>query len=199
MRNNWVMAVLGVVLEVGMAAGEAAAFSASYDQKATQGRAVYASKVSVKNEFFRMETTMRGESSLIIHNAEGTFTVMPSQGMAMKMSQLRPGQGAIQGADNYAQYLQRQHAEKTGSETIDGRACDIYRFTDSETGEVTTAWVATDIMFPIRLEVEGAEGKMLVELSNNQLGAAISDDAFQLPDGVQVMDMGAMMGGMGLR
>ena len=39
---------------------------------------------------------------------------------------------------------------------------------------------------------------MVTELSNIQLGAAIPDERFQLPAGVQVMDMGAMMG-MGMR
>ena len=48
-------------------------------------------------------------------------------------------------------------------------------------------------MFPIRFEIEGAGGTMLIELSNLQLGANIPDAAFELPAGVQVMDMGALM------
>ena len=55
-------------------------------------------------------------------------------------------------------------------------------------------WVWKDKMFPIRFETETSEGKTLIELSNIQLGAAIPDEAFQLPAGVQVMDMGALMG-----
>lgn len=35
---------------------------------------------------------------------------------------------------------------------------------------------------------------MLVELSNITLGAAIANDAFELPDGIQVMEMGNLMG-----
>jgi len=194
MSRRRMLGLLGVLAWVGLAAGEASAWSVSYDQETTQGREVYQSKVSLKDELFRMDMTVEGQASIIIHNAEGTYTVMPSEGMAMKISRPRPGQGPVRGADNYAQYLQQQHAERTGSETIDGRACDIYRFTDAETGQLTTAWVWKDKMFPIRIETDGSEGKTLTELSNIQLGAAIADEAFQLPAGVQVMDMGALMG-----
>ena len=194
MSKRSVVGLLGVLAWVGLVAGEASAFSAAYDQKTTQGREVYQSKVSLKDERFRMEMTYQGQAMIIIHNAAGTYTVMPSEGMAMKTSQLRPGQRTVRGASNYAQYLQQQNAQRTGSETIGGHACDIYRFTDSETGELTTAWVWKDKMFPIKFETESANGTTLVELSNIQLGAAIADEAFELPAGVQVMDMGNLMG-----
>ena len=192
MRNRSLMGVLGVVVGIGFVTGEAAAFSASYDQKTTQGRNVTNGKVSFKDELFRMETTAQGQAALILHNREGTFTVMPSEGMAMK-TPLHPGQGPVRGADNYAEYLQQHHAERIGAETVDGHACDIYRFTDPEAGGLVTAWVWKEKMFPIRYEIEGTDGKMLVELSNLQLGANIPDAEFQLPAGVQVMDMGALM------
>ena len=194
MSKRHMMSMLGVIVGVGVMATQAFAFSASYDQKMTQGRNVYQSKMSLKDQFFRMEMTAEGQTMIIIHNADGTYTVMPSEGMAMKTAQLHPGQGPVKGASNYAQYLQQQHAQKTGSETIDGHACDIYRYTDSETGELTTAWVWKDKMFPVKFEIEAKTGKVLIELSNIQLAAAISDDAFQLPAGIQVMDMGNLMG-----
>ena len=193
MRNRCMMQVLGVVAGVGLAAGEASAFSVSYDQKVTQGRQVYQAKVSLKDQLFRMETTAGGQTSVILHNREGTYTVMPSEGMAMKMPALRPGQQPVRGAENYAQYLQQQHAERIGAETIDGHACEIYHFTDPDTGGMVTAWVWTERMFPIRLETEDSDGKTLAELSNIQLNANIPDAAFELPAGVTVMDMGALM------
>ena len=192
MSHRAVVGVLAVLASVGLVAADAAAFSVSYDQKTTQGRTTYQSKVQMKNALFRMDMTMQGQESIILRNAEGTFTVMPSEGMAMKMAQLHPGQGPIQGADNYAQYLQQHQAELIGSETIDGKACDIYRYTDAD--GTTTVWVWKEKMFPVKFE----SGGMVTELSNIQLGAAIPDERFQLPAGVQVMDMGAMMG-MGMR
>ena len=187
MRRSVLM--VGLLVGVGLVAADAAAYTVAYDQKTTQGRQVYQSKVSMKNKLFRMDMTMKGEASIILRNAEGTFTVMLKEGMAMKMPQLRPGQGPVQGAENYEAYLQAMHAEKTGSETIDGHACDIYRYTDPETRQLTTVWVWKEKMFPVKFETEG----MVMELSNIQIGAAIPDDAFQLPEGVQVMDMGGFM------
>jgi outer membrane lipoprotein-sorting protein len=185
---------VGVLVGMGLAAAEAAALSVSYDQKTTQGRQVMQSKVSMKGNLFRIDTSMQGEESMIIRNAEGTFTVMPSEGMEMRLPQLRPGQGPVQGAEDYTTYLQDQNAQKTGTETVDGKACDVYRFTDPQTGAATTVWVWQEKQFPIKLDSQG----IITEISNIQIGAAIPDSAFELPDGVQVMDMGAMMG-MGMQ
>lgn len=193
MHNSRVRALLGVIVGTGLAAGEAAAFSASYDQTTTQGRKVMTAKVSLKDELFRMETTAEGQTAIILHNREGTFTVMPSEGMAMKTAARHPGQRPIRGAGNYAQYLKERQAERIGAETVGGYACDIYRFLDPEDGSTVTAWVWKDKTFPVRFEIDGADGKMLVELSNLQLGATIPDADFQLPAGVEVMDLGALM------
>ena len=194
MRKDYMIGVLGVVIGVGLVAGEAAAFSASYDQKTIQGRDVFNGRVSLKDDLFRMDTAVGGQTAVIIHNHEGTFTVMPNEGMAMKASSLMPFQRPVSGADDYTQYLARQHAERIGEETVGGYACDIYRLTDPEAGGTITAWVWKDKMFPVRMEIDGAQGKMLVEISNLQLGANIPDSAFKLPDGIQVMDMGSLMG-----
>jgi len=193
MRSNGVMVVLGVVLGLSALPGTAAAFSASYDQKTTLGGYVTTSTVSFKDDLFRMEVTDGSQTMVILRNRTGTYTVMPSEGMAMKMAMLRPGQGPIRGAGNYAQYLQERQAELIGTEMLNEHACDIYRYTDPETGDLVTAWVWTEKMFPIQFESEGSEGKMRIELSNLQLGATIPDADFQLPDGVQVMDMNSLM------
>ena len=194
MRVRRVVAVVGVLLGMGLAAGPASAYSVSYDQKITHGNDAYAGKVSMKDGLFRMEMTMDGQETIILKNADGMFTVMPSEGMAMKTPHLRPGQGPVQGAEDYAGYLAGMHAEKTGTETIDGHPCDIYRYIDPQTGGHETVWVWTEKMFPIRIESENTNGKTLTELSNIQIGAALPDSTFKLPDGVQVMDMSALMG-----
>ena len=193
MGKGAIVGVLGVVMWLG-ASADAAAFSASYDQKMTQGRDVYTSTVAMKDGFFRMEMTMGGATSIILRNAQGTFTVMPDEGIAMKTPALQPGQEPVEGADNYGQYLQQRQAERIGSETIDGHACDVYRYTDPAAEGATTVWVWKDKMFPVRVEMDGPDGKMVTELSNIRLGAAIPDSAFALPDDVEVIDMGAMMG-----
>lgn len=194
MSTRRALAVLGVLASIGLAARQASAFSVSYDQETTVGREVYQSRVSMKDQLFRTEMTLDGQESIILRNAQGTYTVMPSEGMAMKVAMLRPGQGPVRGAENYTQYLAEREAEKIGSETIDGRACDVYRYVEPETGETASVWVWKEHMFPVRFETDTAEGQSVTELSNIRLGAAISDEAFELPAGVQVMDLGAFMG-----
>ena len=183
---------VGIALGVCAAGAGAEAFSVSYDQKATQGRQVTTSQVSMKDEMFRMDMTADGQTMAIIHNATGTYTYMPAEGMAMKTAALNPSQQPIEGAEDYLQYLQQRQAEKIGNETVDGHACDIYRFSDPETQGTVTAWVWTEKQFPLKLEFDGVKGKMLMEFLNVQLGAALPDALFELPPHVQVMDMGNM-------
>lgn len=54
-------------------------------------------------------------------------------------------------------------------------------------------WVWKQKQFPVKITMNGPDGQSVVELSNIQLDASTSDTDFQLPAGVQVMDMGAMM------
>ena len=183
---------VGLVLGACAAAAGAEAFSVSYDQKVTLGRQVMTSTVSMKDTMFRIDMTADGQTMATLHNASGTYTYMPAEGMAMKLSALNPSQRPIEHADNYAQYLQEQHAERIGTETVDGHPCEMYRFTDPDTGDLVTAWVWTEKQFPIKLEIDGAKGKILVEIQNLQLGAALPDALFELPADVQVMDMGNM-------
>ena len=183
---------VGLVLGVCAAGAGAEAFSVSYDQKITQGRQVMTSKVSMKDQMFRMDMTAEGQATATIHNASGTYTYMPAENMAMKLPVLNASSRPIEHADNYQQYLQERHAQRIGTETVDGHPCEIYRFTDPDTGDLVTAWVWTEKQFPIKMEFDDAEGKILVEIHNLQLGAALPDALFELPPGVQVMDMGNM-------
>ena len=183
---------VGLVLGVCAAGAGAEAFSVSYDQKITQGRQVMTSKVSMKDQMFRMDMTAEGQATATIHNASGTYTYMPAENMAMKLPVLNASSRPIEHADNYQQYLQERHAQRIGTETVDGHPCEIYRFTDPDTGDLVTAWVWIEKQFPIKMEIDGAEGKILVEIQNLQLGAALPEALFELPPDVQVMDMGNM-------
>ncbi|MBI4342193.1 MAG: hypothetical protein HY599_02360 [Candidatus Omnitrophica bacterium] len=188
-----IAAGVGVVLGVCVVGVQAEAYSASYDQKVTQGRQMMAGKVTIHDELFRMEATVDGQATVTIRNASGTYTYLPAEGMAMKMAGLNPSQQPVQHAENYQQYLHAQHAERIGAETIDGHPCEIYRFTDPTIQGTITAWVWMEKSFPLKTEIDGPDGKTVVELTNLQLGVAVPETAFQLPADVQVMDMGSMM------
>ncbi|MDP3703944.1 MAG: hypothetical protein Q8R78_06110 [Candidatus Omnitrophota bacterium] len=183
---------VGVALGVCAAGAGAEAFSASYDQTVTQGRQVMTGKVNMKDEMFRIDMMAEGQATATLHNASGTYTYMPAEGMAMKLPGLSASQRPIEHADNYAQYLNERQAKRIGTETVDGHPCEVYQFTDPEIEGTVTAWVWTEKQFPIKMEIEDKSGKILVEIRNVQLGAALPDALFQLPADVQVMDMGNM-------
>ena len=181
---------VGIALGVCAAGAGAEAFSVSYDQKTTQGRQVTTGTVSMKDEMFRMDMMADGQAMAIIHNASGTYTYMPAEGMAMKLAALNSSQRPIEHADNYPQYLKERQAQRIGDETVDDHPCEVYQFTDPEIRGTVTAWLWTEKQFPIKMEIDEGSVKTLVEIRNIQLGAVIPDALFQLPADVQVMDMG---------
>jgi len=183
---------IGIALGVCAAGAQAEAFSVSYDQTVTQGRQVMTSKVSMKDEMFRMDMTAEGQATVTLHNANGTYTYMPAEGMAMKLPGLNASSRPIEHADNYAGYLKERQAQRIRAETVDGHPCDVYQFTDPGIKGTVTAWVWTEKQFPIKMEMDDAKGKILVEIRNVQLGATFPDALFQLPADVQVMDLGNM-------
>ena len=194
MRQGQMVRMLGIVMLCwGLSMGKAQAFSASYTQKVTHKGQTFLSHVMMQEAFFRIEATIEGQTSVIIHNADGVFTYLPQQQMAMKMPALDPSQQPMPGLENYQHYLQDQHAELRGTETIGGRLCDVYHFTELVGKGETTVWVWKEKQFPLRAEIHDKDGITLVEMTDIRVGATPDPAAFQVPAGVQVMDIGAGM------
>jgi len=184
--------VLGSLLAAGLLPGSVEAYSASYEQRVTSGGQVIRSTVRMQEERFRMESVVEGQTSIVIRNEEGMFSYLPAQGMAVKLPSLDPSQQPVEALDDYAGYLRERQAELIRTEMLEGKACDVYRFTDPAINGPVTAWVWKERQFPIRLEMDGPDGHVVVELSNIQVGASADPAAFQLPAGVPIMDMGSM-------
>jgi len=80
--------------------------------------------------------------------------------------------------------------KKTGSETINGVACDRYDWT-SKDGK-GTAWI--DAKQGVMIRAKDADGKGQADFTNYQIGAQKAE-LFEIPAGYQVMaGMGGMMG-----
>ena len=198
MQRNWPENVLGccAVAAYVAFAGEAAAFSVTYDQKVTARGMVQTSRVMLKDERFRIETAVGGTTSVVIRNAEGLYLYLPDEQIAMQMPAMEPTAQWVERPADYLEYLKERNARLIRTETVDGQLCDVYEFTSPSTGAQTTAWVSPDKRFPLRLEMDGPQGRMTAELSNIVLGSAIPDAMFQLPSGIQLMPMGQVMPGL---
>ncbi len=184
------------VLGVLVASATAEAFSASYDQTVTGSQGTMTSKIVLRDGQFRIESVMGGSTSITIRNAEGVFTYLPQEGIALRMPALNASQQPVQGADNYPKYLQEHNARLVRSESWHGMNCDVYEFTDPELKGTTTAWVWKEKQFPVRMEMHGPDGLVTVELSNIQVGVAVQEAMFHLPPNVKPMDMGSTMGNL---
>ena len=186
------MAIGAVTLTLALA-GSASAFSVSYDQAIASPQGTFKSSVVVKDEMFRIEMTVAGTKTIVIRNRNGTYQYVPDQRMAFPMPATGPGQGPIEGAKDYTGYLTAHQATRVRSESLHGVMCDVYEFTDPSMGGAATAWVSTDQPLPVRLELQTAQGKTVTEYSNVRLNPAVSESAFELPAGTEIMDAGAMM------
>ena len=174
--RRWVRALAtGVLLTGGtwLAADEASAFSASYDQRTTMDGQVMFSKVRIKDERFRIETEGGSASAIIVHNENGTYSYLPNEGMAMKLPALTAEQHPIEHAEDYAAYLRTLDARKIGAEIVNGYPCDLYEFTDPAAGGRTKTWVWTDKQFPVKLEQHTKGGLVTTEITRLESNASL--------------------------
>jgi hypothetical protein len=75
---------------------------------------------------------------------------------------------------------------KVGTETLDGKLCDVYQYTYQSVS--AKVWVWKEKSFPIRMESTTPDGTMVIEYKNIVFGP-LSNDLFQLPAGVQIMQL----------
>jgi hypothetical protein len=177
---------------------EAGAFSAAYDQEITAQGQVIRSTVMLKDEQFRMEFEMKGMPAVIVRNASGIYQYLPRERAAMRLPASMVPQNPLQDARGYVAANHLDELQPVRSETVNGYPCDVYQFPDPTTGGMTTAWIWTAQRFPVKIEQQTRQGPVTAVLSNIRVGAAIAESMFQLPAGVEILDMGeaGMMSGM---
>jgi outer membrane lipoprotein-sorting protein len=146
-------------------------------------------KIWVKQNKIRMEITDEGRTtiSLIDCDTHTGYAYMPEQNIAYKAVFNPTIQSALEQAQSIADY----DYNVVGTETIDGKACLVVEYTYSQAEESSTVkeWIWKEHGFPIRMETTRAEGSVTAEYKNIEFGD-ISDDMFQLPAGVQIIEMG---------
>jgi len=132
----------------------------------------------------RTEMTQQGETmiSLIDYDARTMYIYMPEQNMAYKATFAPTTQSAMEEAQSITDY----DYNVIGTETIDGKVCLVVEYT-YEQATVKT-WIWKEHGFPIRMEMTTAEGTTTIEYKNIEFGD-ISDSMFELPAGVQIIQM----------
>jgi outer membrane lipoprotein-sorting protein len=172
---------------------QAFAFSVSYDQKVSVESNVVANiKVVVKEENMWAESDFGGFKTVLLRNDKGTFSYIPEQKVATKIPAAMDRPNLTRDLPHFMEFLKTNKAEKVGSEKVDGKDCDIYKFMEPTVQQEAKAWVWTEKQFPVKIEVPAPEGLTVVELYNIQFDPKVEANTFVLPEDVRIMDMEAM-------
>jgi hypothetical protein len=145
----------------------------------------------------RIDMSARGREVILINDSktQSNLVLMPQQHMYMEMragqsSPMAPSMPKVDTSfdpSNPCAARPDVTCKKIGPETMNGRSCDKWEFTD-KSGRMTTAWVDQKLHFPIKtVNPDGAA----MELSNIKEGAPEAS-VFEVPSGYRKLDIPAM-------
>lgn len=149
-------------------------------------------KVAVSGSKARLDYKDKGLGEVqYLVNDKGTFFVIPANKAAQKMNmKIEDGLNTI--FSQASQIL--AGAQKSGTATISGIACDIYK--NTKTGSVLYLGTTPGFKLPVKMEIKNSGGVQQMQASNIKLNAAIPDAFFALPAGTQVIESQGGPGGM---
>jgi hypothetical protein len=128
---------------------------------------------------FRYEIAEGGTTMIMLYDfaARTAYEYFPDQNMAYRIDFGQAEQS------NPTENANQIVPVKVGTETIDGKSCDIYQWTYQ--GMTGKEWIWKEKSFPIRMESTTSSGTTIIEYKNIVFGT-LSDSLFQLPAGVQI-------------
>jgi len=163
--------------------------SFKYDVVATAPeQAAVTTKMWFKGQKTRMEGTFEDKSMvyLIDMGEQLAYTYFPAENTAMKMSLGKAQESVGESPTEQSESVEKHNPVTVGTEVLDGKTCLVIEYTD-ETGK-TKMWIWTMYGIPIRTETTTAKGTTVVEIKNIDFGD-IPDSVFELPAGVQIMEI----------
>lgn len=170
--------------------------SVAYDMNVkSPTRNDYSSRVWLEGDNMRVESTMSTqggtfESVYLLDMAEQTsYVYMPEQGRAMKMGYSQAKEKAGDSPRSQNSTIRQNDPEVVGHETLNGKECVVVEYVP-DSGNKTKAWIWEEHGFPIKTVSNTNKGEYVTEMTNIDFGD-IPDSKFELPEGVQVMDMPA--------
>lgn len=174
--------------ELGDILGKVSAIdSVTYDTVVTgTGMPSSTTKTWLKNGAQKMksETTVQGQTSiLIVDQGSGlAYSYMPEQNLAIKMDLGTAPESPLEGTG----IIQGYDPTVTGTETYDGKECLVVEY-DAE-GVQTKMWLWKEYGFPVKVVTTADGATVTVEYENIDFGA-IPDSVFELPEGVEIMEL----------
>ncbi len=147
------------------------------------GTPAMTAQVWVERNKMRMEMTEQEQMIYLSNYDTGkAYMYMPDQNMAIEIdiSQVNPPDYES------AQDIPSYHPTIIGTETMDGKVCLVVEY--SYGGATVKSWIWKEHGFPIRVETTTPQGTMVAVFTNISFGD-IPDSMFELPAGVQIMEL----------
>lgn len=163
--------------------------SYKYDAVITApGEAAVTAKFWLKGYKMRWEGTYEGKNVVYLLDTgkQTAYLYIPAQNIAMKMNFAKAKGTVGESPTEQSESVEKYNPVTVGTEVLDGKTCLVIEYTDA-TGK-TKMWIWTRYGIPIRTEGTTAEGTTVVEIKNIDFGD-ISDSMFELPAGVQIMEI----------
>lgn len=165
-----------------------------YEMHITASGLTVESKTWFKGQKMKTDTLVNGQRAVSIFDmAKGELiSYLPEKNMATKMKI-----DEYQGKDNitpldYLEELEKSEFQILGTETVNGMECKVISVSD-KLGKAKM-WISVDYGIVVKMEEEVDGKKTVVEFKNIKIGpGSVPDDTFNLPQGVKVMDINAMM------
>ncbi|MGD0780441.1 MAG: hypothetical protein ABR954_06680 [Dehalococcoidales bacterium] len=140
-------------------------------------------KYWIKNKKFRIEQPSSGLVLLINFEDQTMYLYSLQQKIASSENF-----DATQAPENPSTML--EYSPKiVGTETIDGETCTVIEYTYAYEQASVKTWISNDTGFPLRMESSASGVTTTVEWKNFDF-TDISDSTFELPDNVQIVNLG---------
>jgi outer membrane lipoprotein-sorting protein len=163
--------------------------SFKYDMVSTiPGETSQIIKMWRKGNKTRMQGTFEGQNMVYLIDADkqSAYMYLPSQNTAMKTAFTKAQGISGESPTEQSGSLTEYNPTTVGSEVVDGKNCLVVEY---DTGtENVKMWLWKEYGLPIKTESTTAQGTSAVELKNIEIGD-ISDSMFELPSGVQVIEI----------
>ncbi len=149
----------------------------------------------------RIEGNSDGQQSTSIMDGEFMYVLMPETNQMMKIPMDAEDAMGTDGGTftitSYTENLGPGDLYFEGFEEYDGFLCPVAVVEEEELGTTLKIWLHPDYGFPLKMQstgsIDGDDFEM--EIKNFQVGN-VSDDVFEVPEGMEVLDMSDMFEGM---
>jgi outer membrane lipoprotein-sorting protein len=147
---------------------------------------------------FRTVTNVAGHDMISLVNGNDIYFFQPGAFIGMKLDRAaaRPQARGVE-SDELLQQMHRWRTtgRKVGSETLAGRACDVYEINETVNGQATKGkvWLWTRNGFPLRTVLQIGSLAAEMTMGEVELDVPVADELFQLPPNMQFQDLGALM------